>query len=406
MSSNDQYWALPDGISEALPAEARRLESLRRQLLDLYATWGYQLVIPPMVEYMESLSTGAGSNLDVQTFKIPDLQTGRTMGIRADMTPQIARIDAHKLQTSQPPDFPNRLCYIGTVLHSRPFRQGASRSPLQVGAELFGHAGADSDFEVISLLLATLDHCQLKALTLDLGHVAIFRTLAQQANFTAAEEAQFFSMLERKALPEIDQWLQQSTLADDMKAMLAALPRLHGPVSTLDSAREKLKAAPAAVMSALDYLQELSTRISAAYPDCSLHIDLTELSGYDYHTGIVYAIYSSDCADEIARGGRYDDVGKLFGRARPATGFSTDLRKLSQLSNTSDTNIDDDNDEAAIFAPADDSLALQQLIKDLRAQGKTVISQLSQDDAIQTPQDMACKQQIIQANGQWIVTEV
>lgn len=400
MSSSDQYWALPDGISEALPAEARQLETLRRQLIDLYATWGYQLVITPMVEYMESLSTGAGSNLDVQTFKLTDLQTGRTMGIRADITPQIARIDAHKLQTSQP----NRLCYIGTVLHSRPFRQGASRSPLQVGAELFGHAGADSDFEVISLLLATLDHCQLKTLTLDLGHVGIFRALAQQAGFSPAEEAQFFSMLERKALPEIDQWLQQSILSDEIKSMLAALPRLHGPISVLDTAREKLKAAPAEVMTALDYLQELTARISIEHPDCSLHIDLTELSGYDYHTGIVYAVYSSDCGDEIARGGRYDGVGKLFGRARPATGFSTDLRKLSQLSAMTKTA--DHAGQPAIFAPAADNAELQQLISQLRAQGKTVIRQLSQNDSIQTPQDMACNQQIIHENGQWIVADI
>lgn len=397
MSSSDQYWALPDGIHEALPTEARQLETLRRQLIDLYATWGYQLVMPPMVEYMESLSIGAGSNLDVQTFKIPDLQTGRTMGIRADMTPQIARIDAHKLQTSQP----NRLCYIGIVLHSRPFRQGASRSPLQVGAELFGHAGADSDLEVISLLLTTLKHCEIKALTLDLGHVGIFRALATQAQFTPAEETQFFSMLERKALPEIDQWLQQANLPAELTAMLAALPRLHGPVAVLDTARDKLKAAPAEVLSALDYLQHLSKRIMALYPDCNLHIDLTELSGYDYHTGIVYAAYSSNSGGEIARGGRYDGVGKAFGRSRPATGFSTDLRKLSQLGK-----LQQDSAAQAIFAPADNSVALQQLINDLRAQGKTVIRALDQDNSKQTPQSMNCQQQIVNEDDQWIIVNI
>ncbi len=398
MSANTQYWALPEGISEALPAEASRLETLRRQLLDLYATWGYQLVIPPLVEYLESLGTGIGSSLDVQTFKITDLPTGRTMGIRADMTPQIARIDAHKLQTSQP----NRLCYLGTVLHSRPFQQGASRSPLQVGAELFGHAGADSDFEIISLLLTTLDHCALSALTLDLGHVSIFRALAQQAEFNPLEEAQFFAMLERKSLPEIDQWLQQSALPAAVQSMLAALPRLHGPVSVIDQAREQLQAAPAEVAAALDYLQKLTDRISAAYPQCSLHIDLTELSGYDYHTGIVYAVYTSDCGDEIARGGRYDGIGKLFGRARPATGFSTDLRTLSMLSQATTAQ----HAVHTIFAPAVDNAELQQMIQQLRAQGKTVIRQLRQDDAIQTPQDMACSQQIIYADGQWIVADV
>ncbi|MGB1010630.1 MAG: ATP phosphoribosyltransferase regulatory subunit [Thiolinea sp.] len=399
MSSSDQYWALPDGISEALPDEAQRLEILRRQLIDLYSTWGYKLVIPPMVEYTESLSTGAGSNLDLQTFKITDLQTGRMMGIRADMTPQIARIDAHKLQTAQP----NRLCYIGTVLHSRAFRQGASRSPLQVGAELFGHAGADSDFEVISLLLATLDHCKVNSLTLDIGHVGIFRELAKQAGFSKKEEAQFFSMLERKALPEIDQWLAAANLSSELREMLVELPRLHGPVDILDKAEKILLHAGSAVQAALNYLKELSARIASAYPTCQLHIDLTELSGYDYHTGIVYAVYSSDCGDEIARGGRYDGVGKLFGRERPATGFSTDLRKLSQFS---DNNQEVGHNTDAIFAPCTDTEELNQLIADLRDKGHTVIRQLSGSNNIQTPRDMGCNQQIIQDHNQWIVAKV
>ena len=403
MSSSDQYWALPNGISEALPEEAIRLESLRRELIDLYTTWGYQLVIPPMVEYLESLSTGAGSNLDVQTFKITDQQTGRMMGIRADMTPQIARIDAHKLHTTQP----NRLCYIGTVLHSRAFRQGASRSPLQVGAELFGHAGADSDAEVISLLLATLEHCHVESMTLDLGHVGIFRALAQQADFSPQQEKQFFAMLERKALPEIDAWLAGADCVDlpaSLRKMLAELPRLHGPVSVLDDAERVLKDANTDVLAALSYLKALAQQISTAYPDCELHIDLTELSGYDYHTGIVYAVYTAESGDEIARGGRYDGVGALFGRARPATGFSTDLRKLSQFARKVPHHTADKIFAPAIAASAD-AAALSSLIDGLRKQGKTVIRQLGQDNT-QTPAALGCNQQIIQDHDQWIVAEV
>ncbi|MEZ5534110.1 MAG: ATP phosphoribosyltransferase regulatory subunit [Thiolinea sp.] len=393
MSFNDQYWALPDGISEALPDEAWRLETLRRELLDIYSTWGYQLVMPPLVEYMQSLTTGVGSNLDVQTFKITDQQTGRMMGIRADMTPQIARIDAHKLKTDQP----NRLCYIGSVLHTRAQHEGGTRSPLQVGAELFGHAGIGSDIEIISLLLATLKHCNAGPLTLDLGHVGIFRELAKQAGFSKEQEKLFSEMLERKALPEINSWLATSDVPAPVREMLAQLPLLYGPIAVLEQAQQTLSAANQPVQDALQYLNRLGQRLQNAFPDCSLHIDLTELSGYNYHTGIVYAVYASETGDEVARGGRYDGTGKVFGRSRPATGFSTDLRVLSRSANTPP------KIQNSILAPDSDDPQLNQLIRELRAQGQCVIRQL---DGTPPAQPTNFSRQIIQNNGQWAVTEI
>lgn len=395
MPMTDQYWALPDGISEALPEESWRLEVLRRSLLDRYATWGYQLVMPPLVEYMQSLNTGIGSNLDLQTFKVTDQLTGRTMGIRADMTPQIARIDAHKLQT----EHSNRLCYIGSVLRTRAFNEDGSRSPLQVGAELFGHAGEDSDFEIIALLLTTLEHCQVPAITLDIGHVNIFRSLAAQAGLSAQQEKTFFDMLERKSLPDIEAWLATANLPAAETEMLRQLPRLYGKPEILKQALTLLSAANEPVQEALAYLDSLVTRIQQEFPACSIHVDLTELSGYDYHTGIAYAVYAQGSGREIARGGRYDGIGKLFGRARPATGFSTDLRLLTRYWQAQP------QQPTKIFAPADTDPCLNTTIQQLRSQGHWVVRQL-QGDTVKTPQDAGCGQQLIKHGNEWIITEV
>ena len=396
MPHTDQYWALPDGISEALPDEAERLEQLRRELLDLYATWGYRLVMPPLVEFMESLRTGHGTHLDVQTFKLTDQLSGRMMGVRADMTPQIARIDAHKLKTEQP----NRLCYIGSVLRTRAFHRDSSRSPLQVGAELFGHAGLDSDYEVIALLLETLNHCHLPDITLDIGHVGIFRALARAAGMNAQQETAFYNMLERKSLPEIDAWLATANLPADLSACLQQLPRLSGASDVLLAAETLFANAPTEVRAALDYLRTLTARIAANFPQCRIHIDLAELSGYDYHTGIVYGIYTTGIGREIARGGRYDGIGEAFGRVRPATGFSTDLRTLAKFAMP----YLQPAHNAAIFAPAEHDTTLEDCIRELRTQGKRVIRALSgQTD---TPATLGCTQQITKRDGQWTVVTV
>jgi ATP phosphoribosyltransferase regulatory subunit len=393
MPNTDQYWALPDGISEALPDEAESLEQLRRGLLDLFTSWGYRLVMPPLVEFMESLRIGNGTHLDVQTFKLTDQLSGRLMGVRADMTPQIARIDAHKIKTEQP----NRLCYIGSVLRTRSFHRDGSRSPLQVGAELFGHAGLDSDIEVISLLLETLNYCHIPEVLLDIGHVGIFRALAQAAGFSAKQERAFYDMLERKALPEIDAWLANAHLPAAMTNYLHQLPRLNGSVDILDEAERIFAQAPTAVLEALKYLRILTGRINKRFPQCRIHIDLAELSGYDYHTGIVYGIYTPGMGRELARGGRYDGIGEAFGRVRPATGFSTDLRTLAKfavphLKKTQNS---------AILAPAVEDDGLEDLIRSLRAQGKRVVRSLA--GQVNDPAALGCSEQIIQQGSQWAV---
>ena len=397
MPQTDQYWALPDGISEALPDEAERLEQLRRELLDLYATWGYRMVMPPLVEFMESLRTGHGTHLDVQTFKLTDQLSGRMMGVRADMTPQIARIDAHKLKT----EHPNRLCYIGSVLRTRAFHRDSSRSPLQVGAELFGHAGLDSDAEVISLLLETLQHSRVTDVVLDIGHVGIFRTLAREAQFTSQQERAFYNMLERKSLPEIETWLHNANLPLAMCEWLRRLPCLHGDASVLVQARDIYANAHPDIRAALDYLGTLVERINAQFPSCTLHIDLAELSGYDYHTGITYAVYVPGIGREIARGGRYDGIGEAFGRVRPATGFSTDLRALAKFAYRAAM----PTTTPLIFAPAQQDQQLERQIRTLRQQGLHIIRGLTDSSA--TPQDLGCTQQLLQQHdGTWQVVAV
>lgn len=397
MPHTDLYWALPDGISEALPDEAEALEQLRRHLLDMYATWGYRLVMPPLVEFMESLSVGHGTHLDVQTFKLTDQLSGRMMGVRADMTPQIARIDAHKLKT----DHPNRLCYMGVVLRTRSFHRDGSRSPLQVGAELFGHAGLDSDVEVLSLLVETLAFCQVPDLVLDIGHVGIFRSLAQLAGMNESQERAFSNMLERKSLPEIYAWLENAALPADIANYLRQLPRLNGGVDVLDTATALFATAPTDIQAALDYLRTLTTRIAARFPDCNIHVDLAELSGYDYHTGIVYGIYTSGLGREVARGGRYDGIGEAFGRTRSATGFSTDLRTLAKFAVPGIKQAG----KANIFAPAIQDSALEMLIHALRQQGRCIVRELT-GQAEANPADLGCYEQIIQHDGQWVVVAI
>ena len=246
MKSN--RWLLPEGIEEALPPQARQLESMRRSLLDLFQSWGYELVMPPFIEYIESLLTGTGNDLDLQTFKLTDQLTGRMMGVRADMTPQVARIDAHHLKS----DAPTRLCYLGTVLHTRPGGFAGSRSLLQVGAELFGHPGIESDVEVLSLMVETLKKAGVDDLYLDLGHVGIYRGLVDQAGLDAEQEAILFDALQRKAKPEITELLNDWSLPKAVTQMLTRLTELNGNGSVLTEARSALKKASKPVQAALD----------------------------------------------------------------------------------------------------------------------------------------------------------
>jgi ATP phosphoribosyltransferase regulatory subunit len=389
-----ERWLLPEGIDELLPPEAVRLEVLRRELLDLFETWGYELVIPPFIEYLESLLTGTGRDLDLKTFKLTDQVSGRQLGIRADMTPQAARIDAHRLRR----DVPTRLCYLGTVLHTMADGFGGTRSPMQVGAELYGHGGIESDVEVLLLMLATLETSGVRALYLDLGHVGIFRGLARQARLAAAQEIALFEALQRKAIPDVRQLVQEFAVAEPVAGMLHRLAELNGGESVIAEARTALASAAGDVQTALDYLAGVADALKARRPDIPVHYDLAELRAYQYQTGIVFGAFAPGQGTELARGGRYDDIGKAFGRARPATGFSADLRAVLQLTPRSAPAGPD-----AVFAPWNDDPVLLALVDRLRAQGLRIVWQLpgQAGDAAA----MGCRRVIRRRGDVWAVED-
>ncbi|WP_018873817.1 ATP phosphoribosyltransferase regulatory subunit [Thioalkalivibrio sp. ALJ16] len=389
-------WLLPDGLEEALPDAARRLESLRRRVLDQFDTWGYDLVMPPLAEYLESLLTGAGHALDLQTFKLTDQLTGRMMGVRADLTPQVARIDAHRLRV----EGPNRLCYVGSALRTRADEWSGSRSPLQAGAELFGHDGLDSDLEIICLMLATLSVCGVTQPSMDLGHVGIYRALARDAGLDATQEQAFFDQLQRKSVPEIDETLAAWQAAGMDTAACARLRRLvdlNGDAGVLDMARTALAGAPAEIEAALDHLQAVVTRLQASEPGLDLHLDLAELRGYAYHTGLVFAAFVPGSGQAIARGGRYNEIGRVFGRARAATGFSTDLRTFvrGETARAADLSA-----RQSVRAPAADDAALEAVIADLRARGVRVVRELDGQE-LESPLGARLERR----DGEWTVVE-
>ena len=391
----NNHWLLPQGIEEALPADAACLESLRRSLLDMYASWGYQLVMPPMIEFLESLLTGTGHDLNLQTFKLIDQLTGRSMGLRADMTPQVARIDAHQLKN----DAPNRLCYMGTVLHTLPDGFGSSRSPFQAGAELYGHGGVESDVEVLCLMVETLNAAGIKNLYIDIGHVGIYRGLSKQAGFNEDQEATLFEMMQRKAIPEIQSFLAEQSIDKDIADMLNLLPELHGDESCLQRATEAFAKADSSVKDALAYLQQAVASLKQRIGNLEINFDLSELRGFHYHTGLLFAAYTLGEGQEIARGGRYDDIGQVFGRARPATGFSTDLKTLLNLSQSKENVLS----ENAILAPEDSEgdASLWAAISELRAAGETVIQALP--GQLGSAADMGCNRELKNVSGKWIV---
>ncbi len=367
MITGKNRWLLPEGIEELLPAQAARLEQLRREILDLYRGWGYELILPPFIEYLDSLLTGTGHDLDLQTFKLIDQLSGRLLGLRADMTPQAARIDAHRLRRAAP----TRLCYLGTVLHTLPDGFAGSRSPLQVGAELFGHAGPESDVEILELMVETLLLIGVEDVYIDLGHVGIYRGLVQDAGLDADQESFLFDALQRKAMPEIQEFLAQLGLSTAQRERLAGLATLNGDAEVLEKAGALLEGAGDAARSALDNLGRIAALAQRRLPAVALHFDLAELRGYQYQTGVVFAAFAPACGQEIARGGRYDEIGKVFGRARPATGFSTDLRSLMQLGSREWAVV-----PGAILAPAEEDPALADTVRTLRGAGECVIQQL------------------------------
>ncbi len=382
-------WLLPEGVKEILPPEASQIEAMRRRLLDLFDSWGYELVLPPLVEHLDALLTGVGGELDLNTFKLTDQLSGHTLGIRADITPQVARIDAHRMRN----EGPSRLCYCGSVMHARSTQPLAPRNPLQIGAELYGHAGVDSDVEVITLMITTLQSAGVsQELSLDLGHVGIFRALMQDAGLSEAQQYEYQSMLQRKALPEIDKFLNELDVDARLLDRLSELPRLHGGVEVLARAKELFADAPQAVLQGVEYLETLSSRIAKRFPALDQYFDLSELRGYNYHTGVVFAAYTPVYGQAIAKGGRYDDIGRDFGRARPATGFSADLKTLADLTAAVAQKA------AVVAAPAGENAALLEKIDELRAQGVRVVQALSGvDQAVENGAEL------VLVDGEWVV---
>jgi len=389
-------WLLPDGVEDVLPEDAKYLESLRRQLLDVFQCWGYEKVIPPFIDYLDSLLTGSGHDLNLQTFKLTDQLSGEILGIRADMTPQVARIDAHTLKHQQV----TRLCYVGTTLHTRGDALDKTRIPMQIGAELFGHAGLDSDTEVIQLMLETLAMSGLKNVHLDLGHVGIYRGLAVQAQLNKEQELALFDVLQRKSNSELFELVESFALSVDLQAILLALPKLNGDRSILIEAKSVFTAANVEAKQALAQLIQLADILHGYYPELTISFDLAELRGYHYHTGVVFSAFVPEMGKEIARGGRYDNIGQIFGAARPATGFSADLKILAALTKQQAT--DDAESNAKIFAPiAIGDCELDEKVRDLRAKGSIVIKALSgQQD---TEKQLGCNQKLEKNDENWVL---
>lgn len=384
---------LPQGIEEILPPVAARIELLRRQLLDLHASWGYELVYPPIVEHLESLLTGTGHELDLQTFKLIDPLSGRSLGVHADMTPQVARIDASRLQR----EGTVRLCYVGTVLRTRSAGVDEGRSPMQLGAELFGHHGVDSDAEIVFLMLNSLALAGVDDVQLDLGHVGVYRALVDAIDLEPGDEAQLFDLMLRKARPELDAFVARIGLTGERAAALASLPGLAGDRSVLTTAREVLACGGDAVQQAIDELNCLVDRVEHTGATLPVLVDLCELRGYRYHTGVVFSAYASGRLSELARGGRYDNVGAVFGRARPATGFTCDLRQLTAA------NAADNAAASGIIAPNGSAPDLVAAIRKLREAGERVVVALSDADDAQT---LGCDRTLVCRDGTWTPTKL
>ena len=319
-----EHWLLPDCVEDILPETALKIEHGRRSLIDLFGRWGYEHVMPAKLEFLESLLTGTGRDLDLKTFKVIDQLSGRMMGLPADLTPQVARIDAHSLGQ----EGPTRLCYADFVLHSRPDHMLASRIPLKVGAEYFGDASLQADIEIISLMLSGLESLDLGMIQLELGDVSFFRALVAEAQLDPAQERAVFDLVQNKAKDELSATITGYGVSEPLAALIAELPMLSGDSKTLQSARRLLSDRPL-LLDALDHLTLLSAQIAERYPSVVLSFDLSELRGLHYHTGLVFSVFLPDSGQVVAKGGRYDNIGAVFGRARPATGFDVELLTIA-----------------------------------------------------------------------------
>ena len=377
-------WVLPDHIQDALPSNAHQLETLRRRLLDAFRLRGYQLVMPPMLEYLDSLTTGAGQDLKLRTFKLVDQLSGRTMGVRADMTPQVTRIDAHLLNRQGV----SRLCYCGSVLHTVPSSLTATREPIQVGAEVYGHAGVEADIEILRLLAEVLRLAEVPASRIDISHVGLFHALVARTGLTPEREVELVDLIQAKDVPELRRVL--ADVSEPVRGALLALPGLYGGAEVLDEAAARLPQ-DAEIAGPLGELRALARALA----DLPVSFDLSDLRGYHYHSGIVFAAYGADSPAALALGGRYDRVSEAFGRARPATGFSLDLRelvwRLPQLAPMT----------GAILAPLEGDAALAEEVGALRARGEIVMNALPGHEG--TWNEAGCDRQLVKRGDRWAI---
>ncbi len=394
-------WLLPESISDVLPAEARKIEALRRRLLDRYRGCGYELVQPPLLEYLDSLLTGTGQDLDLRTFKLVDQVSGRTMGLRADITPQVARIDAHLLNRQGV----TRLCYAASVLHTRPAGLLATREPLQIGAEIYGHAGPEADLEILELVIESLKAAGIGQWRVDLNHVGVVRAILAGDAAAQARQSEILAVLQAKDAPELTA-LAQGLSAPTGKALRTLLD-CYGSLSNAAQraqVSQALEALPQAQQAWQALVGLAQSPLLRTHPECELTFDLADTRGFDYHSGMTFAAYCNGLPNAVVRGGRYDDVGQVFGRARPATGFSLELRELAGLMPALAP-------AAAIIAPWREDAALRVAMAQLRAQGEIVVQSLPAEDKnadqeVQEAQEFACDRQLVKRGDQWVVEKL
>ena len=380
-------WLLPEHIADVLPSQARRIEELRRELLDMARTYGCELVMPPMLEHLDSLLSGTGQALDLKTFKLVDQLSGRSLGLRADTTPQVARIDAHLLNRAGV----TRLCYCGPVLHTRAEGLTATREPLQFGVEIYGHAGLEADLEAQELAIDAMQRAGLTQLVLDLGDARLVRGVLGDHALSEDRLNALVAAMAAKDAAGVAAFSQE--LPDDVVTALQTLLRLYGGVEVLADARRALPA-NALVTAALDDLEWLIRHLRAAYPDVRIGVDLADLPGFGYYSGVRFALYAVGGTDAVLRGGRYDEVGAVFGRRRPAVGFSLDLKTLVGL-------IPATSLRAAVRAPWGEDPDLRAAVRRLREQGETVVCVLPGHE--QENDEFECDRELVQAGGQWVL---
>ena len=414
MTSVDR-WMLPEGVDELLPERAAVAEQLRRNILDLLKSWGYQLVVPPLIEFTDSLLIGMGKDIETQSFRLTDQISGKSMAVRADITPQTARIDAHSLKA----EGIRRLCYAGSVLHTRPKTLMASRCPMQIGAELYGDASISADIEVISLLLETLHLIEseftsaqgnaskgLCKLTLDLGHVSIYNAVRDAIKAAAPELEQddlalIFDAIQRKSLPDLKCLLPRLLAGHAITETLYQLPSLCGGANVLVKAKVLLGSLGQGVVDAIDQLTQVAEIISQRFTAVEVYFDLAEIRGYEYHTGLVFAAYADGHGLALANGGRYDNIGKVFGSERSATGFNTDIKALIDfLGSRATLAIQPINAEREIIAaPNSDEVSLWNAVSQLRSAGEIVI--FNGEAGTETPTSL-----LVQKAGNWVVEKI